>query len=74
MLSKLQFTEMVVYYNCLLLSKIQSTVMLALAFIPIDTVIEAYELCDNTPFPHEAQEVVDYFEDTWIGRPNRRNA
>ena len=47
----------------------------ALAFVPVGTVVEAFELlCDNNTFPHEAQEVVDYFEDTWIGRPNRRSA
>ena len=46
----------------------------ALAFVPVPTVTEAFDLlCDNDIFPHEAQDVVDYFEDTWIGRPNRRN-
>ncbi|XP_076036661.1 uncharacterized protein LOC143022389 [Oratosquilla oratoria] len=46
----------------------------ALAFGPIATVTDAFELlCDNNTFLHAAQEVVDYFEDTWIGRPNRRN-
>ena len=48
--------------------------LLALAFVPIPTVTEAFELlCDNDIFHHEAQEVVNYFEDTWIGRRNRRN-
>ena len=46
----------------------------ASAFVPISTVKEAFELlCDNGIFHHEAQEVVDYFEDTWIRRPNRQN-
>ena len=45
-----------------------------LAFVPIPTVTEAFELLgDNDIFHHEAQKVVDYFEDTWIGRPNRQN-
>lgn len=45
----------------------------ALAFVPTDSVVEVFEeMCDNNIFPPEAQEVVDYFEDTWIGRPNRR--
>lgn len=46
----------------------------ALAFVPTEYVIEAFEsLCDNNLLPLEAQGVIDYFEDTWIGRPNRRN-
>lgn len=45
----------------------------ALAFVPLPHVVEAFdELCDSDVFPGEAQEVVDYFEDTWIGRPDRR--
>ncbi len=34
----------------------------ALAFVPVDRVIDAFEmLCDNEVFPPETQEVVDYF-------------
>ena len=45
----------------------------ALAFVPVEGVVDAFEaLCDNEVFPFEAQDVVDYFEDTWIGRPDRR--
>ena len=48
--------------------------LFASAFMPISTVTEAFELlCDNDIFHYETQEFVDYFEDTWIGRPNRRN-
>ena len=29
-------------------------------------------LIDHNIIPHEAEKVLDYFEDTWIGRPDRR--
>lgn len=46
----------------------------ALAFVPEQSVVEAFErLCDKNVFPCEVQPVVDYFEDTWIGRLQRRN-
>lgn len=45
----------------------------ALAFVPVDNVVDSFEqLCDNNNYPVEAQPVLDYFEDTWIGRPDRR--
>ena len=45
----------------------------ALAIVPVHSVIEAFEeLCDSNIIPPEAQPVVDYMEDTWIGRPDRR--
>lgn len=45
----------------------------ALAFVPVHAVIRAFEeLCDSDVIPLEAQPVVDYMEDTWIGRPDRR--
>ncbi|KAK9736154.1 hypothetical protein QE152_g12808 [Popillia japonica] len=45
----------------------------AVAFVPTESVVEVFEtLCENGIFPPEAQEVVDYFEDTWIGGPHRR--
>lgn len=45
----------------------------AIAFVPPASVVHVFEtLVDNDVFPPEAQEVIDYFEDTWIGRPNRR--
>lgn len=44
----------------------------AIAFVPVADVVTSFEhLIDNTDFPEEAQSVLDYFEDTWIGRPNR---
>lgn len=46
----------------------------ALAFVPEEHVIQYFEvLCDENVFPEEAQPIIDYFEDTWIGRPNRRH-
>lgn len=45
-----------------------------LAFVPVPEVIAAFDrLCDSGMFPAEAQPVLDYFEDNWIGRPQRRN-
>ncbi|KAK9729111.1 hypothetical protein QE152_g16050 [Popillia japonica] len=45
----------------------------AVAFVLTQSVVKVFEtLCENEIFPLEAQEVVDYFEDTWIGRPQRR--
>ena len=45
----------------------------ALAFVPADFVEQAFEiLIDERIFPEEAQPVIDYFEDVWIGRPQRR--
>ena len=44
----------------------------AIAFVLVADVVTSFEhLIDNTDFPEEAQSVLDYFEDTWIGRPNR---
>lgn len=46
----------------------------ALAFIPVEEAVMVFEeLIDAKIIPEEANEVVDYFEDTWIGRPDRRN-
>ena len=44
----------------------------ALAFVPEDAVVEAFEkLADN--LPDETDAVVHYFEDTYIGRPRNRH-
>ncbi|XP_068242204.1 uncharacterized protein [Palaemon carinicauda] len=46
----------------------------ALAFVPVDMVVASFELlCNNDVFSPELQNVVDYFEDTWIGCSDRRN-
>jgi hypothetical protein len=45
----------------------------ALAFVPTQDVVEGFEhLCDQNIFSPELQVIVDYFEDTWIDRPQRR--
>ena len=45
----------------------------ALAFLPPNRVVEGFNmLIDSEIIPHEAENVLDYFEDTWIGRPDRR--
>lgn len=44
----------------------------ALAFIPSDEVVDAFETLQNT-MPPEADPITDYFEDTYIGRTRRRN-
>lgn len=43
----------------------------ALAYVPPEKVIPAFEkLIGTVEFPEETQKVVDYFEDSWIGRPS----
>lgn len=45
----------------------------SLAFIPPHKLVKAIDvLCESDIFPPEAQQVIDYFEDTWIGRSDRR--
>ena len=44
----------------------------ALAFLPINNVAEAFETLEEV-MPAEAQPILDYFEDTYIGRLRRRN-
>ncbi|XP_076348409.1 uncharacterized protein LOC143246077 [Tachypleus tridentatus] len=53
--------------------------MLSLAFEPVDDVVASFEtLIANNDFHRfegeRAQDLVDYFEDIWIGRPYRRRA
>mgnify|MGYP006352997835 CR=1 FL=1 len=45
----------------------------ALAFVRCDSVVAAFEdLSENEDFPPEALPVLNYFEDTYIGRRQRR--
>lgn len=48
----------------------------ALAFVPINNVIQYFEKIISSYYFVENENIlsklVDYFEDTWIGRPNRR--
>ncbi|KAE9528681.1 hypothetical protein AGLY_012256, partial [Aphis glycines] len=43
----------------------------ALAFVPVDNVISTLEELINSDYYEDLQTVVDYFEDTWIGRLTR---
>ena len=54
---------------------LQMRLLPALAYVPLTDVVEAFNrLTESDALPAEAQPVVDYFEDTWIGRPTRRNS
>ena len=45
----------------------------ALAFVPIQDIVDAFEnLCDQNIFSPELQVIVDYFKDTWLSRPQWR--
>lgn len=49
--------------------------LLALAFVPTELVYDVFgALVDEAVYPQEALPVVDYFEDTWLGRPSIRNS
>lgn len=45
----------------------------ALAFVPADKVIDSFDTLLEGHSPSAAQPLIDYFEDTFIGRPLRRN-
>jgi hypothetical protein len=46
----------------------------ALAFVPTDEVENVFEELANHPdFPAEGQPIINYFEDTYVGRAGRRN-
>ena len=48
--------------------------LLALAFVPVDKVTESFEaLLDSDIYPSIVNPILDYFEDSWIGRPSRRH-
>jgi len=48
----------------------------ALAFVPVDQVVAAFEALQDSQFyidnEAEIRDLLSYFEDNWIGRPNRR--
>ena len=45
----------------------------ALAFVPGQNVVSAFEtLCESDELPLEAEPVVQYFEENWIGKVNLR--
>jgi len=44
----------------------------ALAFVPVDDVIINFDILIDAGYPDRAKKVVNYFEDIFIGRPDRR--
>ena len=50
---------------------LQMRMIPALAFVPPSRITSAFELLSDA-FPQEAQSVLHYFEDNWVGRPNHR--
>ena len=45
--------------------------MIALAFVPLDDVTTAFQLIADQ-FDEDADDLLGYFEKTWIGEPKRR--
>lgn len=48
--------------------------LVALAFVPVNDVVDSFETLLEAHAPERAQCIIDYFEDTFIGRLTRRNA
>jgi len=50
---------------------------MALAFVPVSHVVENFNKLMSQQFFEDNEELllplIDYFEETWIGRPNQRN-
>lgn len=50
---------------------LQIKMLCALAYIPQELVVEAFEMIsEETNIPVKIQPIMDYFEDTYIGRPS----
>ena len=47
--------------------------LVALAFVPVARVVDSFDALLEAHAPASAQPVIDYFEDTFIGRLTRRN-
>ena len=45
--------------------------LIALAFVPVDDVVTAFDLVAQQ-FDDDADDLIDYFEKTWIGQRKRR--
>ena len=51
----------------------QLKLLVAVAFVPVEYVVRAFEVVlDEKMISDEGKPIVDYFEDTWIGRLERR--
>ena len=46
--------------------------LIALAFIPLDQVITGFDSIVNQLDVDDADDLIDYFEKTWVGQPKRR--
>ena len=45
--------------------------LIALAFVPVDDVVTAFDLVAEQ-FDDDTNDLIDYFEKTWIDKKNRR--
>ena len=45
--------------------------LIALAYLPLDDIIKGFDLV-AAEFDDDADDFLDYFENTWIGEPKRR--
>lgn len=45
--------------------------LIALAFLPVNDVVAGFDLV-SAEFDDDADDLLDYFERTWIGEPKRR--
>lgn len=53
---------------------IQIKMLCALAYLPEELVVEAFEMfMDEVNIPDEIQQIMDYFENTYIGRPSGKS-
>lgn len=51
---------------------LQAKMLPALAFVPTQDVITAFEILTENHMPAELDPLITYFEDNWIGRQQRR--
>ena len=54
------------YCFCLNIKK-----LIALAFVPLDQIITGFDLIVNQLDDDDADDLIDYFEKTWVGQPKR---
>ena len=44
----------------------------AIAFVPVSDAVDAFDALIDAGYPARAEPIIDYFEDNFIGRPDRR--
>jgi len=49
-----------------------TVVLAAIAFVPVADAVDAFDTVVDAGYPDRAEPVVNYFEDNFIGRPDRR--